>query len=78
MAEFVFTPQISTGTTGVKPGGFGFTLTGVINQTIVVESSTNLVNWQPISTNTLSGASANFVDPQSQNYPHRFYRLRSN
>ena len=78
VAEFVFTPQISTGSTGVKPGGFGFTLTGVTNQTIVVEASTNLANWQPIWTNTLSAVSTNFVDPQWLNYPKRFYRARSN
>jgi hypothetical protein len=71
-------PQISSSSTGVKPGGFGFALSGVANQTIVVEASTNLTSWQPIWTNTLSGVSTNFVDPQWLNHPHRFYRLRSN
>jgi hypothetical protein len=70
--------QIGTGSTGVNPGGYGFTISGVINQTIVVEASTNLVNWQPIWTNTLSDAVTNFVDPQGLNYPRRFYRLKSN
>jgi len=71
-------PQIGAGTAGVKPGGYGFTIAGVVNQTIMVEDSTNLVNWQPICTNTLSALSTNFVDPQWLNYSHRFYRLRSN
>ena len=71
-------PQVGTVSAGVKPGGFGFTLNGVVNQTIVVEASTNLTNWQPIWTNTLSAVSANFVDPQSLNHPRRFYRARSN
>jgi hypothetical protein len=71
-------PQVGTGSAGVKPGGFGFTLNGVTNQTIVVEASTNLVNWQPIWTSTLSTLSTNFADPDWANYPHRFYRLRSN
>ena len=70
-------PQIGTASAGVKPGGFGFALTGVVNQTIVVEASTNLVNWQPLGTNTLSDASADFVDPEWFNQPHRFYRARS-
>jgi trimeric autotransporter adhesin len=78
LAEFVFTPQISNNSTGVKPGGFGFTIIGVTNQTIVIEASTNLVNWQAIWTNTLSAISTNFVDPQWVNYPRGFYRLRSN
>jgi len=71
-------PQVATGTTGVKPGGYGFTIGGVTNQTIVVEASTNLANWQPIWTNTLSAVSTNFVDPQWLNFTRRFYRLRSN
>lgn len=70
-------PQVAAASAGVKPGGFGFTLNGVTNQTIVVEASTNLVNWQPIWTNTLSAASADFVDPQWLSYPRRFYRVES-
>jgi hypothetical protein len=71
-------PQIAPGSVGVKPGGFGFTLTRLTNQTIVVEASTNLVNWQPIWTNSLPGASAEFVDPEWLQQPRRFYRARSN
>jgi hypothetical protein len=71
-------PQVGTGSAGVKPGGFGFTINGVVNQTIVVEASTNLANWQPIWTNTLSAVSTNFVDSQWLNHSRRFYRLRSN
>jgi hypothetical protein len=70
-------PQIAPGGAGVKPGGFGFTLTSLTNQTIVVEASTNLVNWQPIWTNTQPGTSAEFVDPEWLNHTNRFYRARS-
>jgi hypothetical protein len=70
-------PQIAPGSAGVKPGGFGFTLTRLTNQTIVVEASANLMNWQPIWTNTQSGASADFVDPEWLNHSNRFYRARS-
>jgi BspA type Leucine rich repeat region (6 copies) len=74
----LFAP-IGPGSAGVKPGGFGFTLnvTCLTNQTIVVEASTNLVNWQPIWTNTLPGVSAEFVDPQWLQHTARFYRARS-
>jgi hypothetical protein len=71
-------PQVGSGSAGVKPGGFGFTLRGVVNQNIVVEASTNLANWQPIWSTTLLTPSTNFVDPDWVNYPDRFYRLRSN
>ena len=47
--------------------------------TVVVEACTNLHNpvWSPVATNTLAGDSSYFSDPQSSNYPARFYRLRS-
>jgi hypothetical protein len=73
----LFAPRIAPGSAGVKPGGFGFTLTCLTNQSIVVETSTNLVNWQPIWTNSLPGASADFVDPEWLNHSNRFYRARS-
>ena len=69
-------PGIAPGGAGVKPGGFGFTLNSLTNQTIVVEASTNLVNWQPIWTNPPPGASTNFVDPEWLQQPRCFYRAR--
>jgi hypothetical protein len=66
-------PQISGGI-GIQSGNFGFTLTSVTNQTVMVEASTNLVNWQPVWTTILSGASTNFTDAQWTNFPRRFYR----
>ena len=70
-------PQIGGGGgIGIQSGNFGFIITGVTNQTVVVEASTNLVNWQPIWTNTLSGASTNFTDSLWKNFPNRFYRAR--
>lgn len=71
------TPQVAPGSAGVKPGGFGFTVTRLTNQTIVVEASTNLVNWPPIWTNPPPGTSTNFVDPEWLNHSNRFYRARS-
>ena len=56
---------------------FGFILTGNSNLIVVVEASTNLVDWQPVQTNTLTTGSAYFSDPQWTNYPSRYYRLRS-
>ena len=73
----LFAPRVAPGTAGVKPGGFGFTLTCLTNQTIVVEASTNLANWQPILTNSLPGTSAEFVDPEWLQHPTRFYRARA-
>ena len=70
-------PQIAPGSAGMKLGGFGFTLNSLTNQTIVVEASTNLLNWQPIWTHTPPGVFAEFVDPEWLNHSNRFYRARS-
>jgi len=75
--EMLCPPQFAPSSAGMKPGGFGFTLTRLTNQTIVVEASTNLVNWQLIWTNSLPGTSADFVDPAWLHHPTRFYRARS-
>jgi hypothetical protein len=64
---------------GVRTNQLGFTITGTSNQVIVVEACTNLTSpiWSPVGTNTLTGGSFYFRDPQWTNYPARLYRLRS-
>jgi hypothetical protein len=58
---------------------FGFTITGSSNLVIVVEACTNLANpiWSPLGTNSLTGGSYYFSDPQWTNYSAHFYRFRS-
>ena len=64
---------------GVQTNAFGFIISWATNIPVVVETSTDLANpeWQPVSTNTLTGGSAYFSDPEWINNPARFYRLRS-
>src|SRR5665213_211532 len=64
---------------GVQPGGFGFTISWATNASVVVVAATNLANpvWITVSTNTLTGGTNYFSDPQWTNYHTRFYRLRS-
>ena len=57
---------------GFNGGQFGFNLTGPAGRLVVVEASTDLLNWQPIWTNTFAG-SLNFIDPLS-GVSKRFYR----
>ncbi len=66
--------DVST-TIGQQSNQFGFTIVGSSNLVVVVEACTNLINpvWQPIQTNTLTGGSFYFSDPQWTNYPNRFY-----
>lgn len=60
---------------GSNGGPFAFTLTGPSGQSVVVESSSDLVNWLPIWTNTLTFPEAlTFRDPQNSVDLNRFYR----
>ena len=71
--------QTSDASFGVRTNRFGFNITGTSNLVIVVQAATNLANpaWSVLSTNTLTGGSSYFNDPQGTHYPARFYRLRS-
>jgi hypothetical protein len=70
-------PQIGgSGSVGIQSGNFEFTISGASGQGIVVEASTNLVNWQPVWTSRLTGATTNFIDSEWINFPTRFYRAR--
>jgi hypothetical protein len=75
LASLPSSPQIGGGSVGVQLGNFGFTITGSSNQVVVIDASTNLMSWQPIQTNTLTGTSYNFTDSKWTNYPNRFYRV---
>jgi BspA type Leucine rich repeat region (6 copies) len=74
--ELAYTPQIGGGGVRGQSGGFGFPIIGTNGMTVIVEASTNLVNWSPVWTNTLAGPSTNFIDSSWMNYLHRYYRTR--
>lgn len=62
---------------GVRNKQFGFTISWATNTSVVVEASTNLAHWTPITTNTLTGGTNTFTDATWTNYPQRFYRVQS-
>jgi len=68
---------LDDGNFGVISNVFGFNISGVTGQTAVVETSTNLVNWVPLSTNTINPNPFYFSDPAWLNFSARFYRVRS-
>jgi hypothetical protein len=57
---------------------YGFTISWATHASVVIEAATNLANpaWLPIATNTLTGSSTYFSDPDWISHPNRFYRLR--
>jgi hypothetical protein len=63
---------------GFSGGQFGFALNGLGGQTVVVDASSDLENWLPIWTNTLTfPASINFTDSEFATNSTRFYRART-
>jgi uncharacterized delta-60 repeat protein len=67
-------PSIRTdGSLGYRSGALEFALATIEGQTIIIEASTNLVNWLPISTNNSPTV---FRDTSSAQFSRRFYRLR--
>jgi hypothetical protein len=54
---------------------FRFVLNGPVGSNYVVKVSTNLVNWSPLSTNTIpAGGWVIITDSATTNMPRRFYR----
>ena len=72
-------PQISGSGQGfgVQSNGFQFTIFWATNTAVVVEASTNLLNWTPVITNSLLSGTNAFSDSSWTDFPTRFYRVRS-
>jgi len=65
----------SSSTFGLAVDGFHFHVVGAASSApVVVYSSLDLVNWQPILTNAPVSGAASFTDPGATNYHLRFYR----
>jgi hypothetical protein len=67
---------VGDGNFGFRANQFGFSLSGSAEQVLVIEGSTNLVNWLPLQTNTLGSNPLYFSDPGSSGMSYRFYRAR--
>jgi len=55
-------------------GKFAFRLTGNAPQGFVIESSTNLLTWLPLTTNTLVGGQFWYTNAGAGAFPRQFYR----
>jgi len=69
-------PNFPTGSAVFLPNGqFGFTTCGQPGQSLVIEASTNLVNWISLSTNSSATGCIDFIDPEAPTIPNRYYRV---
>jgi hypothetical protein len=61
----------------IQNGQFGFTVTGTTSIPVVIETTSDLTGgvWTPLQSCTLTNGSIQFSDPQTGNYPQRFYGI---
>ncbi len=62
---------------GLSNNLFSFTITWATNASVVVLASTNLLDWTPLSTNSLVSGTNVFSDGVYANFPSCYYRVRS-
>jgi hypothetical protein len=73
--SFSFAPlPLRIGAWSRDSGGVLLQLSGDNGQRIIVEASTDLKAWIPISTNIIAAGSVIFADLTGTNFTHRFYR----
>jgi hypothetical protein len=73
-ALFTVQPQYFTSAGFLLNGQFQLGVVGVTSNTYVLQASTNLINWIPLSTNLATTNIFNLLDPGASNFPYRFYR----
>ena len=59
---------------GVQNDQFRFTVSGFPGQIVIVQASTNLVQWDSLATNTLTGTTLDYAEQPGAGQPQRFYR----
>ncbi|HEV2692775.1 MAG TPA: hypothetical protein VG347_07745, partial [Verrucomicrobiae bacterium] len=75
----VVVPSFSSGSgVAVVNGHMQFSACGGVDgQTVYVQASMDLANWQTVSTNVVTGGCISYIDPQIPAPPNRYYRLNT-
>ena len=67
-------PGVLRGTGRNSAGLFQFTLDGDAGATYGIEVSGDLIHWSPRTNLLNNGGLLQFIDADSPNFPHRYYR----
>jgi hypothetical protein len=70
------TVSILSNGTGKTNGGFRLHMQKPANSNLVVDASTDLVTWTPISTNSMVSTNVSYLDDAATNLLYRYYRAR--
>ncbi len=71
----VFEPVFDTKGTAFTNGTLRLSLSALVDEGYILQTSTNLADWIPIVTNTATAAPFYLMDPGFTNFPNRFYRV---
>jgi hypothetical protein len=62
--------------TGMVSSGFQLQFSGPTGSNVVIEASSDLQHWAPISTNVITGGVVSYIDAAAKSNPRRFYRAK--
>lgn len=74
-ALFLITPLYFSTASFQTNHQFQLNFVGIPGSNYVLQASTNLQNWYPLSTNTATTNAFNLFDAKATNFPYRFYRV---
>ena len=66
--------EVSHPAFGARTNQFEFKVSALPGRTLIIEASTNLVNWSALVTNVVEDGAVYFRDTGSSRFPARFYR----
>ena len=70
----VVVPDLELTALGASPEGFRLRLQGPADRAVVLQSSSDLIDWQVITSGTIDGGDVQIADPTGTE-TSRFYRL---
>jgi hypothetical protein len=71
-------PEVIASSSGIGPDGyFQLGIAGQTGQSFVVQASSDLLNWENVTTDTLNSSMTQFLDLEAGKYQRRFYRAVS-
>ena len=75
--ETILQPGIQAESLGFSDSHFGFDMSVVPGQSVVVDGSEDLVHWIPLFTNAVGSGTVHFTDTAAGTASARFYRVRT-
>ena len=60
----------------MSSNGFNVQFSGPTGSNLVIEASSDMINWSPVYTNILTGGSLSYIDAAAKSVSRRYYRAK--